>query len=73
MRDREAEFMPRSSVASELREAAGGGLPSRPEERVGGRVVTQSWTSRETRGFWHRLVVFWVPGGVVMMICGVGE
>lgn len=52
---------------------AAGGEDASPEastEAVGGRCDTQSWTSRETRGFDWRFNVFFDEGFVVMMIIG---
>jgi len=65
-----------SSAAKEFDRASGGGeLP--PEGRrpleVGGRWDTQSWTRRETLGFWRRLSVFLEEGLVVIIIVGVLE
>lgn len=39
-------------------------------EEMEGRCDTQSWTSRETRGFEVRLCVFLVPGCVVITMTG---
>jgi len=39
-------------------------------ERVGGLWDTQSWTSKETRGFDSRFNVFLDEGGVVIIIVG---
>lgn len=39
-------------------------------EEIEGRWDTQSWTSRETRGFEVRLFVFLVPECVVMTMTG---
>ena len=37
---------------------------------MGGRVLTQSWTSNETLGLASKLSVFRDEGGVVIMIVG---
>jgi hypothetical protein len=67
-----------SSVASDEREASGGGEPVRPLEEprrlvVGGRCETQSWTRRETCGLETRLSVFFEEGLVVMIMAGEEE
>lgn len=62
-----AEFMLISIVAKlELRAPIG--ELSRPV--VGGREETQSWTRRETLGFWRRLRVFFEEGLEVMRMMG---
>jgi hypothetical protein len=70
-------------VARLERLASGGGDPVRAFSVVvaeplravvvGGRCDTQSWTRRETLGFWTRLRVFFEEGLVVIIIVGEGE
>lgn len=68
-------FILRRRVARLERVACGGGEPSRVGSgfRVGGRWETQSWTRRETRGFWIRLRVFLEEGLVVIIMTGLGS
>lgn len=63
-------FMPMSNVASELLPALRRPSGEMERELVGGRWLTQSWTSRLTLGFETRLPVFFELGLVVMMIVG---
>lgn len=64
-------FIPMSKVANELL-PADPRLPSGEMERefVGGRWLTQSWTSRLTFGFERRFPVFFELGFVVMIMFG---
>ena len=66
-----AEFICMSMFAR-LVARAPAGLLSRPfpEFTLGGLVLTQSWTSKLTFGFWTRFVVFLEDGLEVMIIVG---
>jgi len=69
-------FRFKSKAARELARGSGGGEPPPDPRRplvVGGRCDTQSWTRRDTFGFWSRLVVFLEEGLVVIIIVGVEE
>ena len=64
----------KSRLARLDRVAWGGGEPSRVGSGalVGGRCVTQSWTSNETCGLLIRFRVFFDAGFVVIIIVGYG-
>ena len=67
-------LMFKSRLARLDRVACGGGEPSRVGSGalVGGRWVTQSCTSNETRGLLMRFRVFFDAGFVVMIMVGCG-